>query len=300
MMNKGRKMAAVLLVLVMALSLAACQKKGQEASGEAEKPELTVGCLARDEDSVKWIAEKLADKYVITPRVYSETVSIMQAAADGEDDLNYIASIPYWENYNSSYGGDLIFYKDHVTASPALFISQKCKSLEEIPQNGIIAVANDNASRLRELRFLQELGVLEYDENVEYPTVLDITSNPKNLTVNEIDARSRVGALPDYDALSIASSNFWMMDAGEREKCAILAQESDQACADAGGQGFCCLKENENEPWMEDIWKTACTKEFADWLLETYEGAFIPIGYYLQSGQVEYEKPTFEVPDIYE
>ena len=295
------RLAAAGLSVVMAFSMAACGKEESKAdSGDKkEKKEITVGCLARDEEIINWIADKLSDKYDIKAQVYSETVSIMQAAAEGSNDLNYIANIPYLNSYNENYGSDLIYYADQITNSPVYVISERYKELGEIPDGAVVAVANDNSNRSRELDLLVANGLIEVDPKAENPSALDITSNPKNLEIKEIDARSRVGALPDLDAETMPAMTFNQMDKEVRDKCNILATESDQACVDISGQGLCCLKKNEDSEWMKDIYDAACTKDFADWLLETYEGSRIPSGYYLQSGEMKYQNPTFEVPDIY-
>ena len=75
----------------------------------------------------------------------------------------------------------MIYYKDQIVTSPVLVVSQKYTSLDEIPDNALGAVANDNSNRKRELEILESLDVIELDDSVEYPSVLDITSNPKNL-----------------------------------------------------------------------------------------------------------------------
>ncbi len=298
-MKKMKRFLAAAMCMVMVLSMAACGQKESAEQETEEKQKITVGVLARDEEIINWIADQLSDKYEITAQVYSETVSIMQAAAEGSNDLNYIANIPYLASYNESYGSDLIYYADQITNSPVYIISEKYESIEEIPKEAIVAVANDNSNRGRELNLLEEAGLITVDKEAENPSALDVTQNPKNLEIKEIDARSRVGALPDLDAETMPAMTFNQMDEETQKACTILATESDQACVDISGQGLCTLKENEDAEYMKDIYDTACTKEFADWLLETYDGARIPSGYYLQSGEMTYDNPSFEVPDIY-
>ena len=298
-MKKMKRFLAAAMCMVMVLSMAACGQKESAEQETEEKQKITVGVLARDEEIINWIADQLSDKYEITAQVYSETVSIMQAAAEGSNDLNYIANIPYLASYNESYGSDLIYYADQITNSPVYIISEKYESIEEIPKEAIVAVANDNSNRGRELNLLEGAGLITVDKEAENPSALDVTQNPKNLEIKEIDARSRVGALPDLDAETMPAMTFNQMDEETQKACTILATESDQACVDISGQGLCTLKENEDAEYMKDIYDAACTKEFADWLLETYDGARIPSGYYLQSGEMTYDNPSFEVPDIY-
>lgn len=299
-MKKRTKILSALLIGTMVCAMTACgSEQDDSASSGEEKQTITVGVIARDEETIQWIADQLSDKYNIETQVYSETVSVMQAAAEGENDLNYIANIPYLESYNENYGSDLIFYQDQITNSPVYVISQKYESIEDIPDGASIAVANNSSDRTRELKILEEQGLIELDDSVENPSTLDVTSNPKNLELLEIDARSRVGALPDLDAMTMPAMTFHQMDQETIDSCNIIASESQQACVDQSGQGLCCLKENEDAQWMKDIWETACSKEFADWLTETYGDARIPTGYLLQSGQLSYQDPVFNVPDIY-
>lgn len=317
-MKLWKKILTLGLTMTAVISLAACggsksgatstttaaeteETEGAEAEAEAsgEKIKLTVGIIARDEEIINWIAEHLSDKYEIVPQVYSETVSVMQAAADGENDFNYIANIPYLEAYNESYGSDLVFYKDQIVTSPVLVVSQKYASLDEIPDNALGAVANDNSNRKRELEILQNIGLIELDDSVDYPSVLDITSNPKNLEIKEIDARSRVGALPDLDFMTMPAMTYALMDQATIDSCHIIASETDQQAIDTSGQGFCILKENEDAQWIKDIYELTCSKEFADFINETYPNVRIPSGYYLHTGEITYQDPQFNVPDIY-
>lgn len=313
-MKQWKRVAAIGLSAAAALSLAACggsdsgsasttsaateAEAAAESEAAGEKLKLTVGIIARDEEIINWIAEKLSDKYEIVPQVYSETVSVMQAAADGENELNYIANIPYLEAYNESYGSDLIYYKDQIVTSPVLVVSQKYTSLDEIPDNALGAVANDNSNRKRELEILESLDLIELDDSVEYPSVLDITSNPKNLEIKEIDARSRVGALPDLDFMTMPAMTYALMDQETIDSCNIIASETNQQAIDNSGQGFCVLKENEDAQWIKDIYELTCSEEFADFINETYPNVRIPSGYYLRTGEISYENPQFNVPDV--
>lgn len=320
-MKQWKKAVALGLSVAAVVSLAACsssssttgttateaaeattdatQASEAESTASGERQKLTVGIIARDEEIIEWLADKLSDKYEIVPQIYSETVSVMQAAADGENDLNYIANIPYLEAYNENYGSDLIFYQDQIVTSPVLVVSQKYTSVDEIPDNALGAVANDNSNRKRELEILENAGLIELDNSVDYPSVLDITSNPKNLDIKEIDARSRVGALPDLDFMTMPAMTYAMMDQATIDSCNILTSETDQEAIDTSGQGFCILKENEDAQWIKDIYELACSKEFADFINETYPNVRIPSGYYLHTGEITYQDPQFNVPDIY-
>ncbi|MCW1013445.1 MetQ/NlpA family ABC transporter substrate-binding protein, partial [Streptococcus anginosus] len=74
--------------------------------------------------------------------------------------------------------------------------------LKDLPQNAKVAIPNDATNGGRALLLLEQAGVLEIDDNAGItPTVNDITSNPKNIELVEMDAAQVPRALKDSDAI---------------------------------------------------------------------------------------------------
>ena len=61
--------------------------------------------------------------------------------------------------------------------------------VEEIPNNGEIAIPNDATNESRALYLLQSAGLIKLDvSGTELATIANIKENPKNLKITELDA----------------------------------------------------------------------------------------------------------------
>ncbi|TKV30599.1 MetQ/NlpA family ABC transporter substrate-binding protein, partial [Citrobacter sp. TBCS-11] len=66
---------------------------------------------------------------------------------------------------------------------------------------GTIAVPNDASNESRALYVLKSAGLIKLDVSGQtLATVKDITSNPKNLVIKELDASQTARALDSVDA----------------------------------------------------------------------------------------------------
>lgn len=245
------------------------------SGGDVAPDTIVVACLAREEPDVRFIAEKLADKYTIEPKVFGDNNAINEATLDGSVQVNYFQNVPYLTAWNQSKGTDLQTYGDAVFYTIDILVSKKYKTLDELPEGAKILVANDNANRGRELKLLESAGLLKLTEGVELPTTFDIVENPKNLEIVEVDPRSRVGALPDADAMVAPSITVYQMNDPDLSVETALAKEEPEAYEAAGGTILVVTPEvgNAAPQWLQDIDSAFRSQEFADFLQETYKGA---------------------------
>ena len=255
--------------------LAGCSSTTASGSGDAAPDTIVVACLAREEPDVRFIAEKLADKYIIEAKVFGDNNAINEATLDGSVQVNYFQNVPYLTSWNQSKGTNLQTYGDAVFYTIDILVSKKYKTLDELPEGAKILVANDNANRGRELKLLESAGLLKLTEGVELPTTFDIVENPKNLEIVEVDARSRVGALPDADAMVAPSITVYQMNDPDLSVETALAKEEPEAYEAAGGTILVVTPETGDAApqWLQGIDSAFHTQEFADFLQETYKGA---------------------------
>ena len=245
------------------------------SSGDAAPDTIVIACLAREEPDVRFIAEKLADKYTIEPKVFGDNNAINEATLDGSVQANYFQNVPYLTAWNQSKGTNLQTYGDAVFYTIDILVSKKHKTLDDLPEGAKILVANDNANRARELKLLESAGLLKLTEGVDLPTTFDIVENPKNLEIVEVDPRSRVGALPDADAMVAPSITVYQMNDPDLSVEMALAKEEPEAYEAAGGTILVVTPEvgNAAPQWLQDIDDAFHTQEFANFLQETYKGA---------------------------
>ena len=245
------------------------------SSGDAAPDTIVIACLAREEPDVRFIAEKLADKYTIEPKVFGDNNAINEATLDGSVQANYFQNVPYLTAWNQSKGTNLQTYGDAVFYTIDILVSKKHKTLDDLPEGAKILVANDNANRARELKLLENAGLLKLTEGVDLPTTFDIVENPKNLEIVEVDPRSRVGALPDADAMVAPSITVYQMNDPDLSVETALAKEEPEAYEAAGGTILAVTPEvgNAAPQWLQDVDNAFHTQEFSDFLQETYKGA---------------------------
>lgn len=141
--------------------------------------------------------------------------------ADGSIDINSFQHIAFLNNWNEENGQDLQSIGFTSVNRLSLF-SDKYESLDDLPDGAKIAIPNDPTNGGRALLALEIAGLIEVDDAVGIlPEVSDITSNPKNLEIIELDASQTALSLPDVDAafINVGYAN----DAGLAQDTAIFS-----------------------------------------------------------------------------
>ena len=91
--------------------------------------------------------------------------------------------------------------------------------MEEIPDNGEIAVPNDATNESRALYLLQSAGLIKLDvSGTALATVANITENPKNLKITELDASQTARSLSSVDAAVVNNNLRYRSKIGLQEK----------------------------------------------------------------------------------
>ncbi|MBQ9042020.1 MAG: hypothetical protein IJ111_04315 [Eggerthellaceae bacterium] len=248
------------------------------ATADSSAPEtIVIACLAREEPDVLFVADQLKDKYNIVSQVFSDNNAINEATLDGSVTLNYFQNVPYLASWNEARDTDLQYYREGIIYTRDIVVAHNAKSIAEIPDGSKGLVANDAANQGRELKLLAEAGLISV-KDVELPTLYDITENPKNLEIIEVDPRSRVGAFPDVEFMVAPSITVYQMNDPNIKVSDALASETKDVFAATGGTGFVVTKElaDEDPQWLQDIYEAFQSSEFGDFVEKTYDGAKIP------------------------
>lgn len=271
-----KKLLAVILAGVMALSMVACSRPTVGSVPE-EKTVITVGCLAREEPDILFVAEQLKDsKYEIKPQIFSDVITTNMATAEGEIDANFIQNKKYLAKFNESNGTTLVAPGEPISTFPEGLYSRKYTSLEELPDGATIAISNDTVNRARELDILAACGLIELDESVEFPTPLDVTSNPRNIEILEMESRSKWGAYDDVDCIVATAVTILFSDDPEKPSH-LLAIEGMDVTMTVAGTSLVVAEGNEGAEWLQLMEEVMHTDAYAAHLAETYKGAKVPM-----------------------
>ncbi|ASA20352.1 MetQ/NlpA family ABC transporter substrate-binding protein [Paenibacillus donghaensis] len=273
-----KKTSIIALALVSVLSLSLLAGCGNNSS-EGQSKKIVIGVIAREQPDIDYVAEKLKPEgYDIEVQVFNDNIALNNATADGSIEANYFQNEKYMTSFNESNGTSLIPYGPNIYTTPVVFVSKKYKSADELPEGAEIGIANDSANRARELQLLATNGLIKLREGVELPTLLDITENKKKLSFIEIDPRSRVGAFADLDAMTAPSITISQMNDPEVTIDNALFQETSEVYKQYGGIVLAISKdaETENKEWLDKVVDILSSKEYAEWLLKTYNGVKKP------------------------
>jgi D-methionine transport system substrate-binding protein len=136
---------------------------------------------------------------------FSDYVQPNTALADKSLSANFFQHIPYLENMNRQKGLDLAWIaKVHI--EPLGLYSRKISDIRELKAGDAVAVPSDPTNCARALRLLEANGLLTLRPG-ELVTARDITANPRQLALIEIEAPQLPRTLADVTA-AVINTNF--------------------------------------------------------------------------------------------
>ena len=200
---KLKKFIAPLLVGVLAFAIAGC---GTNTNQSSQTPkEIKIGATAGPHAQVAEAVAKEAQKQGIDLKVveFSDYVTPDKALADGDIQLNAYQHVPFMENFNKQNGSDLVAIGKTILMPMGLY-SNSVHSAQDVPNGAIVAIPNDPTNGGRGLALLAKAGLITLKEGVGFKaTVADITSNPKNLQIQELEAAQLPRSLDDVAVAAI-------------------------------------------------------------------------------------------------
>ncbi|MCU5772470.1 MetQ/NlpA family ABC transporter substrate-binding protein [Erwiniaceae bacterium BAC15a-03b] len=118
---------------------------------------------------------------------------------NGDIDVNLFQHQPFLDNANQQGGFHLVKYAPAIINNVGLY-SKKHSSLDQIPQGGTVAIANDPINGGRGLLLLQKAGLIKLKPGAGLKsTVDDIIDNPKKLKIIEVEAVQLSRSLEEVD-----------------------------------------------------------------------------------------------------
>lgn len=187
-----KKLAFTALSMVSLTTLAAC--------GNNEKS-IKIGVIGEDYDEWEHVSEKVKDDGINLEVVaFTDYSQPNRALADGDIDLNAFQHYIFLENFNEEFGADLEPIANTII-EPLGIYSDEVTDVSEIGEGDQISIPNDVTNGGRALILLQSAGLIEVDPEAGItPTVDDITDNPLNLEITELDAAQTARSLGDVTA----------------------------------------------------------------------------------------------------
>lgn len=292
-MKKGliKKLGATIAACALATTIVAgCSSPDNAADSSASStPEastdnvISVGATpAPHAEILEQIKDTLADEgYTLDIVEFNDYILPNTSLEAGDLDANYFQHITYLNDFNSENGTHLTSAAN-IHYEPISLYAGQTTSLEDLKaklDNGdavTIAVPNDTTNEARALLLLEQEGIIELDPNAGITaTIVDVTSKPENLTIQEIEAAQAPRVLPDVDA-AVINGNY-AIEAGISGADALATESSEGDAAQAYVNVLAVREGTENDPKIQALAKALQSQTVKDFIDKTYDGSVVAL-----------------------
>lgn len=160
---------------------------------------LTVGVTAGPHAIIMEEVKREAEKVGLDIKIieFNDFILPNEALADGSIDMNSYQHEPFLDEQVRSRGYKIASIAKNIILPLGIY-SKHHKSLNEIKKGDKISIPNDPTNGGRALLLLQKAGLIEL-KIATNPSVLDISNNPHQLQIIEIEAPQIPRTLEDVD-----------------------------------------------------------------------------------------------------
>lgn len=269
-----KKIKWFLIALSTIFLLAACGNSGSKESPgskeHAEKKEIKIGATAGPyADMVKKaIKPELEEKgYKVELIEFSDYIQPNIALNQGSIDANLFQHTIYLENFEKENNMDLSALITVPTAPMGVY-SNVFHSIDEVKNKATVAIPNDPTNAARAFNTLLDAGLLEISKDADPLTVSekDVTSNPKNLVFQPLEAGQLPRAVESAD-LSTVPGNF-AIAAGMNLLDALTLENMDDKYRNV----VAVKAENENSQFAKDIIEVVQSDDFEKVIDSEFKG----------------------------
>ena len=245
------------------------------AAGEpaAEPVTIKVGATPEPHATIlEFVKDKLAAEGVnLEIVVFNDYVQPNVELYEKQLDANFFQHVPYLEEFNAEKGYDLVKVTG-VHIEPMGAYSEKIASIEELKDGAKIAIPNDATNGGRALALLAKHNLITLKEGVGIlATVQDITDNPKNLEIVELEAATLPRVLPDVD-VAVINTNYALEAGLVPTRDALFIEDSESPYVNI----LVARPDNQNDEAIRKLAAALNSPEVKQFIEEKYEGAVVP------------------------
>ena len=266
-------------LLLAALTIAGCGGDSKPAASSSSSSSssakvLKIGATPVPHAEILEIVKPILAKQGIDLQVveFSDCVQPNLALNDKELDANFFQHEPYLDNFISEHKDVKLVNAGGIHIEPMGIYSKKVKKLDELKDGASIAIPNDPTNGGRSLMLLEKAGLLKLKDGVGVKaTVQDITSNPKNLKFQEVEAAQVPRTLDDVDA-AVINTNFAMQVNLVPTKDAMFMEDKTSPYVNI----IAVRAGDQDRPEIQALLKALKSDEVKNFINEKYKGAIVP------------------------
>lgn len=270
-----------LLLLATPLLLTACSEDASTA--QASENRIKIGTSPGDFADIvrEYLAPELQKSgYQVELTEITDIVIPNVSVEEGALHLNLFQHRPYMEEFNRVRDGHLAPLVQVPTAPYGLYAGKK-RSLDEIEKGATVGIPSNVTNFSRGLWILENLGWIELRDDIADPFRIekrDITKNPYQLEIKEIEAAQMTRARDDLD-YAIINGNF-ALDAGIHFTEALTIEPSKYFV-----NWIVVHEKNLNAPWATAIVEIINSDGFKAYSQERFPGYNLPLAWEEESDQ---------------
>ena len=276
----------------------AASETAAESSAEETKADAETKAEAAESDEEAAPAETVTVKIGASPTPHAEILNYAKdalakkgvnievveftdyvlpntALENGELDANYFQHKPYMDQFNEEKGTHLVSAGVIHYEPFGIFAGTKA-DLSEVADGDKIAVPNDTTNEARALQLLAAQGLITLKDGAGLTaTKQDITENPKNLEIVELEAAQIPKSLQSV-AYAVMNGNY-ALQANMTANDALAVEDADSVGAQTYGNVIAVKEGRENEPWVKTLVDVLHSDDVKNWINEKYQGAVVPL-----------------------
>ena len=226
-------------------------------------------------DILRFVKDNLAAREGLDLEIveFTDYVQPNLALGDRQIDANFFQHVPYMEDFAAEHKIDMVAVAE-VHIEPLGIYSRKVTSLADVPDQAVVAIPNDTTNSGRALRLLAANGLITLNENAGVAaTVRDITGNPKQLQITELEAAQLPRSLDDT-TLSVINGNY-ALGIGLKPNTDALALE--QAADNPYANVLTVLRDREDDPAVQKLARLLVSAEVKQFIEQQYQGTVIAV-----------------------
>jgi D-methionine transport system substrate-binding protein len=280
-----KKFFAVLLTGALELGAVGCGSKTDEAADakatenketQAEAVTLKIGASPTPHAEILNAAkEELAAKGINLEIVeFTDYVLPNLSLDSGDLDANYFQHVPYLDSFNEEHGTTLVSL-GAVHYEPMGVYSTSITDLADLPDGAKVGVPADGTNGGRALLLLEANGLIKLDAAAGISaTKLDITENPKNIEIVEMEAAQLPLSIGDL-SIAVINGNYAMQN-GLKPENALAIEAADSLAATTYANIVAVRSGDETRPELVTLMEVLNSQTVADYINNTYGGAVKP------------------------
>ena len=302
-----KKLISSLLAASLALSLAACGGSASSASGASstgsasgasdetgaftgdgfdesidyaalDGTTIRVGASPTPHAEILAVAGDILSQAGITLDVveFTDYIQPNTATENGDLDANYFQHQDYLNTFNEENGTHLVSVAE-IHYEPLGLYPGKTQSIDQLADGALILVPNDTSNEARALQLLADQGLIELDPDAGLTaTQNDITSNPKNLQIQEMEAAQLPRNLASAD-MAVINGNYATQAGFSSASDALAAESADSDAAQIYPNVLVVKEGRETDPAILALAAALQSDAVRDYINETYGGAVVPL-----------------------